>query len=319
MNPQSWFHPHQQLFLRYAARIRLDPRSRGSTSKLIQTIYHVVLNRAAQPDEQARWATLLQQGEIKWTGIVWQLLCSDELQQLHPDWSLPRDPVQVQHALHHARCLLIRTELPAADTIVDLGGACTESISGALLWMGYAHPAREITIIDLPPARRMFAGTFKHMAAETINWIEAGQTRVRYIHTGMTDMSGVADASVDMLWLGQGIEHITQAQARQVYSDALRVLKPGGYFCLDTPNRALTRLQSPFGFIHPEHMHEYQPAELAQQLTCAGLVVKRTLGICPMPHSVRRQRFYPQEILDHTEVSPDAAISYFFYIECMKP
>ncbi|CAG0927778.1 putative S-adenosylmethionine-dependent methyltransferase/MSMEI_2290 [Thermoflexales bacterium] len=319
MNLQTWFHPHQQLLLRYAARIRLDPRSWGSTSKLIQTTYHVVLNRAAQPDEQARWVTSIRRGETKWTGIVWQLLCSNELQQLHSDWSLPRDPMQVQHALHQARCSLVRTELPAADTIADLGGACTEAISGALLWMGYPHPAREITIIDLPPSNRMFADTFNYIAAETANWIEVGQTRIRYIHTVMTDMSGLADASVDMLWLGQSIEHITQAQARQVYGEALRVLKPGGYFCLDTPNRTLTRLQSSFGYIHPEHKHEYRPAELAHQLTRAGLVVKRTLGVCPMPYSVRRQRFYPQEILDHGEVSPDAASSYFFYIESVKP
>ncbi|CAG0978376.1 partial putative S-adenosylmethionine-dependent methyltransferase/MSMEI_2290, partial [Anaerolineae bacterium] len=240
-------------------------------------------------------------------------------QQRHRDWSLPRDPVLVLNALHLGRCQLVRTELPAAEVLADLGGACAHSIAGALLWMGYPHPVREVTIVDLPPDQRMFVEKFDYLQNETTDWIEAGRTRVRYIHAPMTDLSVLADSSVDMLWLGQSIEHITQAEARRVYAEALRVLKPGGYFCLDTPNRAITRLQSPIGFIHPEHRHEYRPAELANQLTQAGLVVKRVLGICPMPRSARAGRLYLQEILDHPEVSANADSAYFFYIESVKP
>ncbi len=319
MNLRAWLHPHQRLLLWYVIRIRLDPRSWGNSSRLIQTAYRTCVQRPARSDELTHWSAALQHGEAKWTGLIWQLLCSAEMQQLHPDWSLPRDPVRIRDALHYARCVLVRTELPAAEVIADLGGACTESIAGALLWMGYPHPAREITIVDLPPDRRLFAEKFHHLATETADWIETDHTRVRYIHTAMTDLSALADNSLDLLWLGQSIEHITQAEARRVYVEALRVLKPGGYFCLDTPNRTITRLQSPLGYIHPEHKYEYRPAELADQLTQAGFVVKRVLGVCPMPRSARAGRLYLQEILDHPEVSPEAASAYFFYVECIKP
>jgi SAM-dependent methyltransferase len=278
-----------------------------------------LLQRSASPEELAHWSARLQRGEAKWTGLIWQLLCSAELQQLHPDWSLPRDPTQVLNALHLARCQLVRTELPTAQVIADLGGACAHSIAGALLWMGYPHPAHEVTIVDLPPDQRMFVEKFDYLQNESTNWIEIGHTRVRYIHAPMTELSALADNSLDMLWLGQSIEHITQAEARRVYAEALRVLKPGGYFCLDTPNRTITRLQSPLGYIHPEHKYEYRPAELAAHLTQAGLEVKRVLGVCPMPRSARTGRLYLQEILDHPEVSPDADSAYFFYIESVKP
>ncbi len=319
MNSQTMLNPHQWLLARYAAQVRLDPRSWGSTRRLIETTYRTLLKRPASSSELARWMQSLQSSEAKWTGLIWQILCSDELQNLHPDWSLPYDQNRVQNALHVARCLLIRHELPSAHRIVDLGGACTESIAGSLLWMGYPHRAQEITIIDLPPQTRMFADNYRYVGSENAAWIEVEGTRVRYIHASMTDMSSVADESIDMLWMGQSIEHITLAQARQVYVEARRVLKPGGYFCLDTPNRDVTRLQYPFSYIHPEHKHEYTVIELQKHLAEAGFNIRRTLGICPLPRSTQKGRLYLREIPEHLELSDNASIAYFFYIESIKP
>jgi SAM-dependent methyltransferase len=251
--------------------------------------------------------------------LIWQILCSDEFQNLHPDWSLPYDPDRVQTALHTARCQLIRHELPSAHKIVDLGGACTESIAGALLWMGYPHAAQEITIIDLPPQTRLFADSYHYLERESTAWIDVEGARVRYVHASMTDMSAVTDESIDLIWMGQSIEHISLAQARQVYVEAQRVLKPGGYFCLDTPNRDVTRLQYPFSYIHPEHKHEYRVPELARQLVEAGFDLKRTLGICPLPRSTKQGRLQLREILEHVELTDHAGIAYFFYLESTKP
>jgi ubiquinone/menaquinone biosynthesis C-methylase UbiE len=318
VNTQAILNPHQWLLARYAAQVRLDPRGWGSTRRLIETAHRILLLRSVSPSELATWMQSLQRGEAKWTGLIWQILCSDEFQTLHSDWSLPYDPIRVQNALHAARCLLIRHELPSAHRIVDLGGACTESIAGALLWMGYPHPAQEITIIDLPPQTRMFADHYHHLESEHRDWIEVEGTRVRYIHASMTDLSSVADESIDLLWMGQSIEHITQAQARHVYAEARRVLKPGGYFCLDTPNRDVTRLLYPFSYIHPEHKHEYTVTELLKNLAEAGFNVKRTLGICPLPRSTKEGRLYLREIPEHVELSENASMAYFFYIESIK-
>jgi SAM-dependent methyltransferase len=322
MNLEMVRHPHQRLLTLYALRIRLDPRSWGGPHALVKTSFRVMLRRSADPEELATWVGRLERGELVWTGLIWQLLCSAEFRRLHPEWSLPRDDwPQIQQAIHKARCLLVQKELPAADTIVDLGGACTEAIEGALLWMGYPHPVREITIIEVPPEKRMFADTFAHVAEEGFDWIDVGQTRVRYLHGSMVDMSALADESVDMVWSGETIEHVTPQEARQVYGEALRVLKPGGYFCLDTPNRALTRLENPGprGFIHPEHKHEYMVPELVAHLDAAGFQVRRTLGICPMARAVREGRIDFAEILEHGGLSEDAEQAFLFYVESVKP
>lgn len=319
MDLKGLFHPHNWILARYAARVELDPRSWGSPSRLVETAHRVLLERPVDPEELETWTGQLQRGEINGTGFIWQLLCSSEFQDLHPDWSLPRDPALVRQALHGARCLLVQKELPAADTVVDLGGACTESLSGALLWMGYPHPVREVTIVDLPPAKRMEVDAYRYAASERVDWMEVGCTRVRYLHTSMTDMSALAERSVDMVWAGQSIEHVTRAEADRVFVEAMRVLKPEGPFCLDTVNRALTRLEHPLGYMHREHKHEYRVPELVKSILEAGFDVKRVLGICPMPRSAQSGRFYPQEILDHAELSEHAETAYCFYVESIKP
>jgi hypothetical protein len=46
---------------------------------------------------------------------------------------------------------------------------------------------------------------------------------------------------------------------------AFRVLKKGGAFCLDTPNRIVTKIHAKTAdieFIHPEHQIEYYPEDL---------------------------------------------------------
>jgi SAM-dependent methyltransferase len=316
---QTIFHPRQWLFVYYVLRIGLDPRSWGSPRALIETTYRVMLRRPADAEGLKTWGEAIESGQIERTGFIWRMLCSREFRKLHPTWPLPSDSYEIAHILHTARCLLVQQELPAADSIVDLGGACAQAIEGALLWMGYPHPAREITIVDLPPEGRMFAETFAHQAEEHSDWIHVGHTRVRYLHTSMVDLSALADESADMVWSGQTIEHVTRQEARQVCAEVMRVLKPGGCFCLDTPNRALTQLQNPEGFIHPEHKYEYTVPELVAHLREAGLEVKRTLGICPMPRASRGDGFDLEEISDHGELSDDAENAYLFYIESVKP
>jgi SAM-dependent methyltransferase len=134
----------------------------------------------------------------------------------------------------------------------------------------------------------------------------------------MVNMSGLADESADMVWSGQSIEHITREEAHHVYAEVMRVLKPGGHFCLDTPNRTLTRLHNPRGFIHPEHKIEYTVPELVLYLTQAGFKVNRTIGMCPMVRSLRKRLFYPQELVENAELTDHAESSYLFYVESVK-
>src|SRR5947209_5306905 len=56
-------------------------------------------------------------------------------------------------ALHRSRVALVR-RLPPAETIVDLGGACTGRPEGALVAMGYPHPFRTLTNVEPPSEER---------------------------------------------------------------------------------------------------------------------------------------------------------------------
>ena len=101
--------------------------------------------------------------------------------------------------------------------------------------------------------------------------------------------------------------------------EVFRVLRPGGSFCLDTPNRAVTRIQSPHKLLHPEHQIEYCVEDLTNALQRVGFEIKAIKGITPMPHTVQSGVFSEQELLDNAHMSDQAEICYFFYVHCTKP
>ena len=49
----------------------------------------------------------------------------------------------------------------------------------------------------------------------------------------------------DLVYSGQSIEHVTPSDADIVIKEVARVLRPGGWFALDTPNARVTRVQQP--------------------------------------------------------------------------
>jgi ubiquinone/menaquinone biosynthesis C-methylase UbiE len=127
------------------------------------------------------------------------------------------------------------------------------------------------------------------------------------------------DSSVDMVFSGESIEHITEAEGDSVCQEAYRILKPGGYFCLDTPNAALTRIQCPDKFIHPEHKIEYYVHELKSKLERWGFKVIEEKGLCAMPNSLQSGQFNDEEILLNEGVFENAAECYLFFLKAIKP
>lgn len=320
VNIRSLRDPFQRLFVRYLLYIALRPGAWREARAFTTKAYQVVLGRPPSPEEAAEWVSRIQRQRRARTGLIWALLTSPEFARLNPDRNLPFNAGVVAETLHATRCQLVRSELPPAAEIVDLGGACSWSLEGALLAMGYPHHPRRITIIDLPPDRRMFAETFQYAADEHEQWREVRPgVLVRYLHRSFVNLDALPDASVDLVWSGETIEHVTRDEARQTAREVWRILRPGGYFCMDTPNRAITRLQFPRGLIHPEHRYEYEPRELAEQLREEGFEIRRVLGICPMPKSAQTGRFDLREIFVNAILSPDAEQSYLFYLEARKP
>jgi len=242
------------------------------------------------------------------------------------DWALPlsffRLPDSVEMkllktlALHHchlARVGLIREHLPPANDILDLGGAVDRHPEGALIASGYPHRPRTVTIIDLPDPLREFAGT----APRPQDTVTPDGTRVTYQFCNMVNLKQFDDESFDLVWSGQSIEHVTEVEADLVIREAMRVLRPGGFFCLDTPNRKLTRLISD-RYLHPDHKIEYTPDELAEKIERAGFKVREKLAVTPLPKSVELGRVSKLEIIKETRVNDDYRNGFSFFLKCEK-
>lgn len=216
-------------------------------------------------------------------------------------------------AHHRARLELVRTALPAGRVVLDLGGSCGGIPEGGLLHMGYPHGPEKVVVVDIPPDIQFW----KHAAPPAE--LRHGPTTVCYQYTGMNDLSAFADGSIDGAWGGQCIEHVPRAVAQRTMAEVLRVLRPGGWFCLDTPNRALTRLLVRVGYIHPEHFAEYFPAELAALLQENGFEVRRRLAVSALPVSRRLGRFWKHEVAHGALLGADPDDGFSFFIEARKP
>lgn len=217
-------------------------------------------------------------------------------------------------AAHRARLALVQTCLPPARRILDLGGAVDIHPEGALLAMGYPHRPEEVVVVDLPDNRREFA----LKGAKPKNMVTPAGTRVCYEYMPMHELSGFGDATFDMVWSGQSIEHVSEAEAEQVLAESFRVLRPGGYLCLDTPNRKLTRLISE-KYLHPDHRLEYHPQQLAEKCGDAGFLVQQRLAVTPLPRSARLGRVSKLEVLQEARVGEDAESGFSFFLKCLKP
>lgn len=280
-----------------------------SNRSFIQAAYRVLLQREADEGGLNQYLQALEQGRMSKLDVLRSLITSNEYQVL----LLGGRPIEV---LHEVRMQLIRNHIPPATTIVDLGGGAIMHPQGALLAMGYPYHPNEVFIVDLPPEERFTrtAGT------ETVSqFVTEHGSQIHYFYRSMTDLGFLADASVDMVMSGESIEHITEADAHIVCREVYRVLKPGGYFCLDTPNARLTRLQSPTAMIHPEHKKEYLVHELRALLEQWGFEIVEAIGICPMAQSIRTQVFQYREIIENPFLTEQAEDGYLFFLKARKP
>jgi len=215
---------------------------------------------------------------------------------------------------HQARLELVQKQLPAAQYILDIGGASGSEPSGSLLLMGYPHQPKRIDIVDLPGNERFFQSSSPDIKTYTT----PQGTQIDYHYVSMTGITKFPDATFDLVWSGQSIEHITPEEASIVISQVYRILKPNGYFCLDTPNRHMTLLQVKQGFVHPEHKIEYFPKELVDKLTKIGFAIVQQKAVSPMPISYQRGRFNRLELIHSKSLADDPNNGYSFYLECQK-
>ncbi len=285
-------------------------RKENSHQNYVEHIYQYFLKTTYCEADIDFYEKKLKNGEI--TRIT--LLCSFFMMPASLEQKLFHTQGILSH--HEARLQLVSKELPPAKLILDLGGASGSNPSGSLLIMGYPYQPERIDIVDLPSNERFF----KSSSVNDINCHRTPQgTQVYYHYISMTNLGTFTDGSFDLVWSGQSIEHITQTEANVVIQEVYRILKPGGYFCLDTPNRQMTLLQVRQGFVHPEHKVEYVPKELMDQLIEMGFVIVEQKAVSPMPISYRVQRFNRLELIHSDLLGDNPNVGYSFYLQCQKP
>jgi predicted SAM-dependent methyltransferase len=212
--------------------------------------------------------------------------------------------------IHQGRIALV-SQLPQGDIILDLGGA-----NCPLFKMGYPHRFKKLYLIDLPPDER--CDMYKEIVIDKKS--DNGEVLIKY--GNMIDLGGFPDESVDFVWSGQSIEHVSPENGIKMCQAVFRVLKNGGAFCLDTPNRKVTEIHTKDiggGFIHPEHCIEYTPQQLRKMLEKEGFHIVESLGVCEMPETVATGKFHYEDFMAGEKISKNIDSSYIQYFHCVKP
>jgi len=278
-----------------------------SAAAALRMAYLVLLRR--EPDDGVVASTLprLKNGELSRWDLVDLVRGSDEART-----RVPFSVGALGAALHLSRVEFI-LGLPPARRIIDLGGSNVGSDWGALVLMGYPYDVEEIVIVDLPPEER-------HELYRSRAYADVMSPRgpVRYRFHSMNDLSFAADATVDLVYSGQTFEHVSPEDGRRVLDEVRRVLRPGGWFALDTPNGAVTRLQQE-SFIDPDHEVEYTLPELRALLLGAGFEVVEEKGLAWAGPGISEGRFSPEEVAAHAGVYRVPEECYLLALLARKP
>jgi SAM-dependent methyltransferase len=99
---------------------------------------------------------------------------------------------------------------------------------------------------------------------------------VKWITNTVGNMRDVRDASVDVLFSGQNLEHLWPSETVHFLAESARVVKQGGTLVIDSPNRHVT---GPLVWSHPEHTVELTPVEACRLATLAGFDVNAIHGM----------------------------------------
>ena len=285
---------------------RRDGFAEMDEGSFVELAYRFVLGREADAHGRDHFLERLRRGAISRDLLVQVLVDSREFAEtrLHGDLGT---------SLHEGRGRFVRS-LPRAARIVDIGGSCQGSDRGALVELGYPYPFERLTIVDLPNAERH--ELYRRESAAATVQTELGP--VDYLYQSMTSLQPIPDGSVDLVYSGQSIEHVTRDEAATTCGEVLRVLRPGGLFALDTPNARITRLQQD-DFVDPDHKHEYTHAELSGDLARAGFEIVEAAGLNYAGPIRTREEFSETAVARRCGLFAEIEDCYVLAYVCRKP
>jgi hypothetical protein len=273
--------------------------------RFVRSAFQIILRRDPDPHGLENYVTVLEEQKLTTDGVLDELISSMELRVGVPYQNILR-------SLHQSRCDFVRM-LPRARRILDLGGTDQSGDAGALVSMGYPYRFELLTIVDLPGGERH--ELYGYLASSPT--VESRCGPVQYRYHSMVDLSPYPDASFDLVFSGQTIEHITEDEAKKMLAEIRRVLVPGGWFCLDTPNRRVTALQLGADVLsNPDHKLEYTHEHLSALLGEAGFDVVDAFGLSLADESLARGEFDLAEVAANHGVYAEIADCYFLAYMC---
>jgi SAM-dependent methyltransferase len=101
-------------------------------------------------------------------------------------------------------------------------------------------------------------------------------SNVDWIANTVGVMDGVESEECELVFSGENLEHLWPEDVVGFFLESWRVLKPGGWLVVDSPNRLMT---APLNWSHPEHTVEITPDEARHLATLAGFDVVNMKGI----------------------------------------
>ena len=292
---------------RLRAAIGGAPFEEWPAEDVVRLAYDVLLGREPDADALEHYVPAIAGGRMSARELVDRLRCSDEFRV--------RTPIaasSLHSSLHLSRCEFV-LGLPPARRILDLGGSHLRHGWGALVLMGYPYVFESLTVVDLPPDDR-------HPLYRSDAWTshETPQGSISYEFRSMTDLSFAEDSSIDLVYSGQSIEHVTEADGDATLAEVLRVLRPGGVVAIDTPNGAICRLQGP-DFIDPDHKVEYTADQLSSKLARAGFVGLHVRGLNYCGGALATGVLDEGFVASHPGVYSQADSCYLLAAVAMKP
>ena len=217
------------------------------------------------------------------------------------------------NSLHLSRCDFVRS-LPRARRILDLGGTHQQNREGAFVHLGYPYPFEKLILVDLPHEERHEI----YQLSEEADRVDTPLGPVEYAYHSMADLSRYPDGTFDLVYSGQTIEHVTEEECDDVLAETFRVLRPGGWFAVDTPNDTVCRLQSP-DFINDDHKIEYTHEQFTMKLEKAGFDVREAKGLNYLGHPASEGGFDDAEVAANRGVYGEPQDCYLLAYLCRKP
>lgn len=277
-----------------------------SEIEIVEMAYWVFLRRALDDVGRAFWESTIATDGFSETALIEALLNSPEYKMINK--------VPFPEMVHKARQAWIAT-VGSATRILDIGGSSPNIDQGAMIELGYQHRPQELVIFDLPPNEQYWGlPKYPQDRQYSFSW-----GKLEYVHgrcEAIETVEVLGKQEFDMVFMGQVIEHVLPKSVPNLLSWIREHLTENGRFIFDTPNRLVTRIQSPDSFIDIDHKIEYSPAQLRKILSDVGFKIVREIGMLPMPQTISSNCFNPLETYEHNLLSDYVENCYLFAFEC---